>query len=141
MLINKIEFTEFEKSLSKTGKSFKDVLAPALGKVYVVAITRDGCAGCARQKPKIQALAKTSTEKYGSKVVFTQIHVKRPNDSDEESLRSKDVLGHYFYPTDLILVRTKDKGAVELYRSVSPEMAELKRKIETSAELAAMLKE
>jgi len=65
-------------------------------------------------------LAQTIEEKHGDKVVFTRIHVRQPSGSQEESLRSKDVLGHYFYPTNLILLRTADRGAIEFYKNASP---------------------
>jgi hypothetical protein len=77
-------------------------------------------------------------EKHGKRVVFIRVHVRHPTEKDKESLRSKDVLGHYFYPTNLILLRTKDRGAVEYYRNVSPRMSELRRSIEAAVEIAQM---
>lgn len=139
MLINKTEFAKLEKEISETGKPLLDCLAPDIGKVYVVAITRDGCPACERQKPKLKELARITTKKYESKVVFTRIHVRQPPGSQEESLRSKDVLGHYFYPTNLILLRTRDRGAIEYYRNVSPEMDELEKNIEIAVEIATMI--
>jgi len=139
MLINKIEFTKLEKKISETGKSLLDYLAPNFGKIYVIAISRDGCSACEKQKPKLNELAKSTAEKYGGKVVFTQVHVRQPPGSQEESLRSKDVFGHYFYPTNMILLRTVDRGAIEYYRNVSPEMDELKKNIEIAVEIATMI--
>jgi len=139
MLINKIEFAKLEKEISETGKPLLDCLAPDIGKVYVVAITRDRCPACERQKPKLKELAKITTKKYESKVVFTRIHVRQPRGSQEESLRSKDVLGHYFYPTNLILLRTRDRGAIVYYRNVSPEMDELEKNMEIAVEVATMI--
>ncbi|UCE29093.1 MAG: thioredoxin family protein [Candidatus Bathyarchaeota archaeon] len=138
MKSDRIEFSRLEKEISETGKSHLDYLAPDIGKVYVVSITRDGCPACEKQKPKIQELAKTTKEKHGDKVVFARVHVKQHSGSQEESLRSKDVLGHYFYPTNLILLRTVDRGAIEFYRNVSPEMDELRKNIETAVEVAVM---
>ncbi len=139
MKVNKVEFGKLEKEISETGKSHLDYLAPNIGKVYVVAITRNGCSACEKQKPKLQELAKTIEEKHGDKVVFTRIHVRQPSGSTEESLRSKDILSHYFYPTNLILLRTVDRGAIELYRNVSPAMDELEKNIEIATEIAAMI--
>ena len=139
MLIKKIEFPKLEKKISEIGKPVLDYLAPDIGKVYVVAITRDGCPVCERQKPKLKKLAKSVTEKFGSKVSFTQVHVRQPPGSRKESLRSKDILGHYFYPTNMILLRTPDRGAIEYYRNVSPEMDEIKRNIEIAVETATMI--
>jgi hypothetical protein len=135
MNINKIEFTELEKQTSTSGKSFRELLAPECGKVYVVAITRDGCPACSRQKPRLENLAKIMVAKHRNKLVFTRIHINRPPSSEEESLRSKTLLGHYFYPTNLILIRTRDRGAIECYRNIAPRMGELRRGIESLIEV------
>ncbi|TET21079.1 hypothetical protein E3J74_00005 [Candidatus Bathyarchaeota archaeon] len=139
MKANKIEFNKLEKEIAETGKSHLDYLAPNIGKAYVVAITRDGCSACEKQKPKLNELAQTIEEKHGDKVVFTRIHIRQPSGSQEESLRSKDVLGHYFYPTNLILLRTVDRGAIEFYKNASPEMDELKKNIEVAVKIATMI--
>ena len=127
-----IEFTELEKA----GKSPLDFLAPKTGTVYVVAITRDGCPACAKQKTKLERLAASLESKHGDKVVFARIHVTYSSDSQEESLRSKDLLRHYFYPTNLILVKSKDRGAIEYYRNAGPDMRELRKNIEKAVEVA-----
>lgn len=139
MPTEKIEFVELEKEISKTGKSTIDCLAPKIGKVYIISITRDGCPACKKQKPKMSKLTKTILAKHGDKAVFTQVHIKYPRGENAESLRSKDVLRHYFYPTNIILLRTKDKGAFEYYRSVSSRMAELERNVKTAVEIATMM--
>src|SRR5512136_1374035 len=112
-----IEFTKLEK----TSKPALDFLAPEIGKVYVVAITRDGCPACAKQKPKLDRLAVDLEAKHGDSVVFTRIHVNYSPDSQQESFRSKDLLRHYFYPTNLVLIRSKDRGAIEYYRNAGPD--------------------
>jgi len=127
-----VEFT----TLEKTGKPVWDSLAPRIGVVYVVAITRDGCPACKRQKPKLNRLATALAEKHGSRVVFRRIRVNYSPESQKESLRSKDLLRHYFYPTNLILIRSKDRGAIEYYRNASPDMRELQRNIEKAVEVA-----
>ena len=139
MKVDKIEFSKLEKEISETRKSHLDCLAPEIGKVYVLTITRDGCSACEKQKPKLQELAKTIEEKHGDKVIFTTVHIRQPSGMQEESLRSKDILGHYFYPTNLILLRTMDRGAIELYRNVSPAMDELEKSIEIATEIVAMI--
>jgi thiol-disulfide isomerase/thioredoxin len=139
MAIRNIEFTELDREISKAGKSHLDLLASETGRVYVIAISRDKCPACERQKPRLDELAKSTAEKHGKKVAFTRIRVKHPTEKDKESSRSKEVLGHYFYPTNLILVRTKDKGVIELYRNVSPRMSELRRNVEIAVEVAERL--
>jgi thiol-disulfide isomerase/thioredoxin len=139
MQIENVEFTRVERELSTTGKSFLDYLAPDTGKVYVVAITREGCPACQKQKPKLDKLASILKQKHRERLVFVRIHVKRPPTSEEESLRSKRLLGHYFYPTNLILLRTRDRGAIEYYRNVSPAMSELNKNIGIAIETVAAM--
>jgi hypothetical protein len=139
MTITTIEFAELEKKLRGTKKPHLDLLAPELGKVYVVAICRDGCPNCEEQKPKLNKLAITTKQKHGDKVVFTRVHIKYAKDLVEESKRAKDVFRHYFYPTNIIVVRSKDRGAFELYRNAGPEMTEPEKTIELAIETAMML--
>lgn len=139
MTIATVDFTEFKKKLQKTKKAPLDILAPNIGKAYVIAITRDGCPNCEEQKPKLDKLATEIAHKHGNKVVFTLIHIKYTQESREESLQAKDLFHHYFYPTNVILVRSRDRGAFELYRNAGPPMTELAKNIDAAAETAAML--
>jgi hypothetical protein len=140
MLINQIEFSKLEKEVSKTRNPAAEHLACEIGKAYVVAITRDGCSACEKQKPKLDRLATSLTQKYGDTVVFTRIHVKYSPESNEESKRSKNVLGHYFYPTNLILLKTRDRGAIEYYKNSSPTMSELEKNIDAAVKIATMIR-
>jgi thiol-disulfide isomerase/thioredoxin len=140
MHVENIEFAKLEKDLAETDKSVMDYLAPNIGKVYVIAITRENCPACRKQKPRLDRLAATVKQGYRDKVVFIRIHVKRPPTSEEESLRSKNMFGHYFYPTNLILLKTRDRGTIEYYRNTSLTMSELRRNIESAVETAAMMK-
>jgi thiol-disulfide isomerase/thioredoxin len=139
MSIDTIEFIKLDKELAKTYKSPIDVLASEIGKVYVVAITRDGCPACKRQKPKLDKLAAVEAKKHANRVAFSRIHVKYEPESQDESMRSKDVFHHYFYPTNLILIRTRDRGAIEYYRNAAPRMSELERNIEAALQTAQMI--
>jgi len=139
MTITTIEFAELEEKLRKTKKSPLDLLAPELGKAYVVAICRDGCPNCEEQKPIMDKLATKMVQTYKGKVVFTRVHVKYADDFSEESKRAKDVFHHYFYPTNIILVKSRDRGAFELYRNAGPEMTEPEKTIKTAVETAVML--
>jgi thiol-disulfide isomerase/thioredoxin len=139
MSVEQIEFTKLEKQITSKGGSVQNCLAPDIGRVYIISVTRDGCPACKKQKPKTEKLAKRIAQEYGNKVVFVRIHVKHSPKNNEESLRSKDLLGHYFYPTNIVLLKTRDRGAVEYYRNVSPRMSELERSIKAAVELADML--
>jgi len=140
MKLKTIEFVDLERKISAKGKSFRDILASEMGKAYVIVISRDGCPACESQKPRLDKLAEAfAMEKENDKTVFIRIHVKYSKNFKEEALRSRDVLGHYFFPTNIILVRTRDRGAIELFRSVEPRMSELKRNINLATEIADML--
>jgi len=139
MTIAKVEFSDFEKKLQKTKQSPLDLLAPTLGKAYAITITRDGCPNCEDQKPKLDKLATKLTQRHGNKVVFMRIHIKYTPESKEESVRAKDVFHHYFYPTNLILIRSRDRGVFELYRNAGPTMTELEKNMDAAVETAAML--
>lgn len=140
MSISQMEFADLERQVFKLGKSVLNCLAPDFGKAYVVAITRDGCPACEKQKPELNGLAESVVRKHGGKVVvFIRLHVKQSSGDVAESLRAKDAFGHYFYPTNMILIRTRDRGAVELYRNASPEMDELERNVESALETAIMM--
>jgi hypothetical protein len=139
MPIATIEFAELEKKLRTTKKSYLEFLAPELGKAYAIAISRDGCPNCEEQKPKLDKLATKMMQKHGNKVVFTRVHIKYAQGFTEESKRAKDVFHHYFYPTNIIIVRSRDRGAFELYRNAGPEMTELENNIESAVETAVML--
>jgi thiol-disulfide isomerase/thioredoxin len=137
MPITQIEFTDLEKQISTTSKSAIDLLATDLDKVYVVAITREGCPSCEKQEPRLKELAKNLSGKHRRKLVFIRIFVRQSSGDVTESLRAKDTLHHYFYPTNIILYRTKDRGVVELYKNIEPRMSELKRNIETALKTIA----
>lgn len=139
MGINKVEFAKLEKEISKTSKPVLDFLAPEIGKTYVISITRDGCSACEKQKPKLGRLATTLKQKHGDNVTFTRVHIRHAPNSQGESKRSKSMLGHYFYPTNLILFRTHDRGAIEYYKNSSPTINELKRNIEIAIEITTMI--
>jgi thiol-disulfide isomerase/thioredoxin len=139
MSVATLEFVQLEQKLRKTKTEHLDFLAPELGKAYVVAISRDGCPNCEEQKPKLDKLATEMAQKHGDKVVFTRVHVKYAQNSKEESARAKDLFHHYFYPTNLILIRSRDRGVFELYRNAGPEMIELEKNIESAVETATML--
>jgi thiol-disulfide isomerase/thioredoxin len=139
MPITLINFTELESQISATSKSVMEFLATDSGKVYVVAITREACPSCEKQEPKLDELATKLSRKHARKLSFIRIFVRQPSGDVAESSRAKDLLHHYFYPTNLILCRTKDRGAVELYRAIEPRMSELERNIETALKIVASI--
>lgn len=131
---------DLESRAGKSRKAMLDLIAGELGRVYVVSVTRDGCPACLRQKPKLERLADEMREKHDGRVEFVRVHVKYAEGDVAESLRSKDVFGHYFYPTTFVLVRLRDRSVVELYRGVSPLMSEVKRNVLVALDVAEALK-
>lgn len=138
-VVELIKFVEFEKRLARSGKTFLDLLGPAVGKASVVSITRDDCPACERQKPRFERLAEKVASDYGDKVAFFRVHVEQPPGDVSESLRAKDVFRHYFYPTCMVLVRTRDRGAVELHKTVSSNMNQLKSIIRKAVDIAVAI--
>lgn len=114
-------------------------MAPPPGAAAVVTIGRDGCKGCDLQKPVLEKFAASMGEKYGKHIYFSRIHVSWTPDSQEESVRSKKLLGHYLYPCTIILIKTKDMGAMEYYRCGYPSAVELRKYARRAMRVAAML--
>jgi thiol-disulfide isomerase/thioredoxin len=137
MPINPIDFRDLQGKLKVTGKTLLNYLAPDVGNVYVVAVTRDGCPACEKQKPKLDELSERMAQEHNNSVVFTRVRVAYSESFKEESQRSKDVLGHYFYPTNMVLIRTPDRGSIATYTSVAPNMHELEKNIEKALGIAA----
>ncbi len=115
-------------------------LVKELGVVYVTSITREGCSGCAEQKPFFRELANRTTAKHKGKLVFSNIHIRYSQDDPSESAESKKVLGHAAYPTYMIHVKSRF-GPLEVYRAIYPSMEELERQVENTLDLAAYYKE
>ena len=97
MPVSVIEFGELRNQLEMTRSSLLDYMSPEMGRVYVVAVTRDLCSACERQKPQLNELAEKTAKKHNGKVIFTRIHVRYHENSKEESRLGKDILGHCFY--------------------------------------------
>lgn len=134
MAIRVIDFEVLEKKL-RCRAGWKEFFAPAAGGVTVLAISRDGCPGCVKFKPVFKRLAAGSA----ISISFFSIHISCPGGSMAGSLRAKKLLGHYFYPSVVVLVRSRDLGVFEYYRSISPSAAELKRKLSAALRAAKML--
>ena len=135
-----IQFKDLEKRLRGKTTSWRDLLAPPPGATAVITIGRDGCKGCDLQKPVLEKLAGSMAEKHSKQISFSLIHVSWKPDSQEESIRSKKLLGHYVYPCTVILIRTKDMGAMEYYRCGYPSAGELRKYAGRAMRVAEMLK-
>ena len=130
-----METIEFQGLKSDLDASPIDGLVKNLGVVYVSSITRDGCSGCAEQKPLFRELAAKMNEKHHERVQFTNVHIRYEPDDQRESWEAKRAFGHAAYPTYMVHVRSH-MGPLEVYRSVYPAMEELEKQVTDSLELA-----
>lgn len=130
-----VETVEFQR-LKTDGKTPPiERLVKNLGVVYVTSITRDGCSGCAEQKPLFRDLAAKMNQNHPDRVQFTNIHIRYQPDQQQESWQAKQALGHAAYPTYMVHVKSH-MGPLEVYRSVYPAMEELEKQVADAFELA-----
>ena len=132
-----VETLEFQ-NLIMPGNA-PDALVKDYGIVYVTSITRDGCSGCAEQKPLFRELARKMSEKHIGRVHFTNVHVRYEQNDQEESWEAKRVFGHAAYPTYMVHVKSH-QGPLEAYRAVYPAMEELEKQAADALELAEYYK-
>src|SRR5712692_530124 len=135
--VRTIEFAQLKSKSSIEDQMEK--MMPSLGVVYVTAITRDGCSGCAEQKPLFNDLAVKMEAEHNRLVSFAQIHVQYSEGNVAESAEAKKILRHGAYPTYTIHVRSRF-GPLELYRAIYPSMGELERQVGEAFELAEYYK-
>ncbi len=132
---------EFKRLIDESSRrSQLENLVKELGVVHVTSITRDGCSGCAEQKPLFKELANKTMEKHQGKVLFSNIHIRYSEDNQSESAEAKKILGHAAYPTYMIHVKSRF-GPLEVYRAIYPSMDELEKQAENTMDLAEYYKE
>lgn len=134
-----METIEFEGLKTDLKESPIDSLVKNLGVVYVTSITRDGCSGCAEQKPLFRELAGRMSEKHAGQVRFSNIHIRYKPEDQKQSWEAKRVLGHAAYPTYMVHVRSH-LGPLEVFRGVYPSMEELEKQASEALELAEYYK-
>ena len=130
-----METIEFQRLKTDLDASPIDNLVKNLGIVYVTSITRDGCSGCAEQKPLFRELAAKMGQKHRDRVRFTNVHIRYEPDDQRESWEAKRAFGHAAYPTYMVHV-SSHMGPLEVYRSVYPPMEELEKQTTDALELA-----
>lgn len=132
-LVRRIEFSSLDVQHSKGGHL--EAMCNVLGVVYVTSITRDGCSGCAEQKPLFRELAGKMEAKHPGMLSFSNIHVQHSDNDASQSQEAKRLLHHAAYPTYTVQVRSRF-GPLELYRAIYPSMEELEKQINEAMELA-----
>ncbi len=133
------ETMEFERLKASGGNRPIELLVKGFGVVYVTSITRDGCSGCAEQKPLFRELAWKMSEKHRGLVRFTNVHIRYQAEDQKESWEAKRMFGHAAYPTYTIHVKSRF-GPLEIYRAVYPSMEDLERQTTEALELAEYYK-
>ncbi len=131
------EFSRLANEASTEG--FLEKLVNTLGVVYVTSITRDGCSGCAEQKPLFIELATKMNAKHPGLVDFSNIHVRYTEENPSESPKAKIALRHGAYPTYMVNVRSRF-GPLETYRAIYPLMDSLEKQVEDALDLAEYYK-
>lgn len=134
-----METIEFEGLKTDLKESPIDSLVKNLGVVYVTSITRDGCSGCAEQKPLFRELAAKMNQKHPARICFQNVHIRYQSDDQGESWEAKQAFGHAAYPTYMVHVKSH-LGPLEVYRSVYPAMEELEKQTTDALELAEYYK-
>ncbi|MEK6919902.1 MAG: hypothetical protein AABX62_02535 [Thermoproteota archaeon] len=134
-----VETMEFERLKASGGNRPIELLVKEFGVVYVTSITRDGCSGCAEQKPLFRELAGKMSTKHQGQIRFSNIHIRYKPDDQKESWEAKRVFGHAAYPTYMVHVKSH-LGPLEIYRAVYPSMEDLERQTTEALELAEYYK-
>jgi thiol-disulfide isomerase/thioredoxin len=139
MTVKFLDFSELIKALDDKDPEFTDLFTEKFGVAYVVAVTREKCSGCEKQKPLFERLSEKMKNKHGSRVEFVRVHAhysKESKESREETTRCLDIFQTVAFPTYLICVRDYQGKSRETYRALEPPMSEIERNIKTAVELA-----
>ena len=134
-----VETMEFPRLQATTGSRPLEFLVKDYGVVYVTSITRDGCSGCAEQKPLFRELAARMSQKQKGQVRFSNVHIRYQADDRKESLEAKRTFGHAAYPTYMVHVKSH-LGPLGVYRAIYPSMEELEKQAADALELAEYYK-
>lgn len=134
------DFKELKKALDERKVEPLDILMKKTGVAYVIAITREKCPGCEKQKPLFEKLSDKMTEKYLRQVEFLRVHSRYSKKQTSQAKQCSDAFHMVAFPTYIIGVKN-DKGKNrETYRAIMPPMSQIERNIKTSVELAAWFK-
>lgn len=139
LLSDPVRVIEFRSLSPEEAGRLMAILVNDFGIVYVTSLTRDGCSGCAEQKPLYQELARKMDEKHPGLVRFANVHIRYQPDDPKESWDAKRVFEHVAYPTYMVHVKSH-LGPLEVYRAVYPSMEELEKQTREALELAEYYK-
>lgn len=133
MTVKVLNFSALPKAFNAEDKGF---IVKKPGTAYVVAVTREKCSGCEKQKPLFEKLSDKMQSKHGDKVEFLRVHSDFSSQSKEEAARCLEAFQTVAFPTYMIYVKDHQGKGRETYRSIEPPMSEIERNIGMSVELA-----
>jgi len=136
MALKFLNFPELKKALDEKKIEFVDFFVEKFGIAYVVAVTREKCSGCEKQKISFEKLSDKMKNKHGNRVEFFRVHAYFSQESKEETMQCLDTFRTVAFPTYVICVRNHQGKNRETYRAIEPPMSEIERNIKTSVELA-----
>jgi len=136
MPVKVLNFSEFKKMLDESKGEPLDLIAKKTGIAYVVAVTREKCPGCEKQKPLFEKLSKRMKKKYAKKIEFFRVHSWWTQEQKEEARQCADAFHTVAFPTYIIGVKDDEGNNRETYRSIEPSMSEIERNIKTGVEIA-----
>jgi hypothetical protein len=140
MAIKVLNFSEIQKTLDASGREPLDILAEKTGTTYVVAVTREKCSGCEKQKPLFERLSDRMKKKYDC-LEFFRVNSSFNPQRNEETKQCADAFHTVAFPTYIIGVRDNEGNCRETYRSIEPPMSEIERNIKTGVEIATWFKQ
>jgi len=136
MTVKLLKFSQVKKALSEENIEFLDFFVKKFGIAYVIAVTREKCSGCEKQKPLFEKLSDKMKSKHGRRVEFFRVHAHFSQESIEETMQCLDTFRTVAFPTYIICVRNHQGKNRETYRAIEPPMSDIERNIKTSVELA-----
>jgi len=140
MPVKVLNFSEFKKTLDAKSVEPLNVLVKKVGTAYVVAVTREKCPGCEKQKPLFEKLSNRMKKKYGNQVEFLRVHSPYGQEQKDEAKRCLDAFHTVAFPTYIIGIKDNEGNYRETYRSLEPPMREIERNIKTGVEIATWFK-
>jgi len=136
MPVKLLDFSELKKTLDDKRMEFTNFFVKKFGVAYVIAVSREKCSGCEKQKPLFEKLSEKMKSKHGSRVEFSRVHARYSKENREQTMQCLDTFRTVAFPTYLICIRNHQGKNTETYRAIEPTMSEIERNIKTAVELA-----
>jgi len=136
MAVKVLKFSDLQKTLNEKNIEFTDFFVRKFGIAYIIAVTREKCSGCEKQKPLFEKLSDKMKSKHGKRVEFFRVHAQFSQESKEETMQCLKAFRTVAFPTYVICVRNHQGKNWETYRAIESPMSEIERNIKTSIELA-----